>query len=74
MNRYEYKIDYLDTNKETYAITLDYLGLDGLDKKLFYFMHEHSIDSLTINEGIKANVKYTIIGNGCTVELKIING
>ena len=63
MNRYEYKIDYLDTNIETYAITLDYLGLDGLDKKLFYFMHEHSIDSLTVNEGIKANVKYTITEN-----------
>lgn len=63
MDRYEYKIDYLDTNKETYAITLDYLGLDVLDKKLFYFMHEHSIDSLTVNEGIKANVKYTITEN-----------
>tara|TARA_S200002703_G_C3687166_1_gene211002 strand:+ start:328 stop:528 length:201 start_codon:yes stop_codon:yes gene_type:complete len=63
MNRYEYKIDYLDTNKETYAITLDYLGLDGLDKKLFYFMHEHSIDSLTVNKGIKENVQYTITEN-----------
>ncbi len=63
MNRYEYKIDYLDTGKETFAITLDYLGLDGLDKKLFYFMHEHSIDSLTVNKGIKENVKYTITEN-----------
>tara|TARA_R100001443_G_scaffold70064_1_gene78514 strand:- start:1057 stop:1257 length:201 start_codon:yes stop_codon:yes gene_type:complete len=63
MNRYEYKIDYIGYGKETYAITLDYLGLDVLDKKLFYFMHEHSIDSLTVNEGIKANVKYTITEN-----------
>ena len=63
MNRYEYKIDYLDTNKETYAITLDYLGLDGLDKKIFYLMHEHSIDSLTVNKGIKENVQYTITEN-----------
>lgn len=59
-HRYDYDITDHETGRETYARTIDYLGLDGLDKKIFYFMHEHSIDSLTVNNGVMKNVEYTI--------------
>ena len=70
--KYPYDYDVTDqvTGRETYARTLDYIGLTDFERDVFKFMHEKDINSLLVEElgvepttrttGVRRELKFTI--------------
>ena len=60
--KYPYDYDVTDqiTGRETYARTLNYIGLSDFERDVFKFMHEKDINSLTVDTGVRRELKFTI--------------
>jgi len=60
--KYPYDYDVTDqvTGRETYARTLDYIGLTDFERDVFKFMHDKDINSLTVDSGVRRELKFTI--------------
>jgi len=57
---YDYEVTDGITGRGTYARTLDYIGLTDFEKDVFSFMHEKDINSLTVDSGVRRELKFTI--------------